>query len=443
MNGSTDAVAGIDAARLAGLKDEVLDWRHQAVPSRFHGSTAAEFAAARPSLGDLQTPLLTLDRAALSGNIRRFERWCSERGVLYAPHGKTTMSPTLWAEQLAAGAWGITLANAQQVRVALQFGVRRIMVANSLTDPQAVTDAARAGLAGTRIVSWVDSERTVALLAGVLAELPEASLDVIVELGAPGGRTGARTDEEALAVARAVAAEPQLRLTGTGGYEGSLAHSSDADAIAAVRGYLERIGGLHARFEAEDLYGTDQVLLTAGGSAYFDDVADVLAPPSRDADAGRPEVRVLLRSGAYIVHDDGFYRGISPLSRRDPDDPGAFRSAMHAWARVVSQPEPGLAILDAGKRDLPVDEGLPVPQLIGPALGAPMTALEGASITAVNDQHCFLAFDPQLAVAPGDVVRLGLSHPCTALDKWQLIPVLDDVRSPESAQVVSTVRTFF
>jgi D-serine deaminase-like pyridoxal phosphate-dependent protein len=115
---------------------------------------------------------------------------------------------------------------------------------------------------------------------------------------------------------------------------------------------------------------------------------------------------------------------------------------MHGWARVVSQPEPGLAILDAGKRDLPVDEGLPRPQLIGPVLGGPMKSLGGAEITAVNDQHCFMTFDAgTTTVRPGDVVRLGLSHPCTAFDKWTLIPVLADTDNDQT--VVDLIHTFF
>jgi D-serine deaminase-like pyridoxal phosphate-dependent protein len=147
----------------------------------------------------------------------------------------------------------------------------------------------------------------------------------------------------------------------------------------------------------------------------------------------------MIRSGAYIIHDDGFYRGISPFSR---DGGTPFAAGMHGWARVVSQPEPGLAILDAGKRDLPVDEGLPQPQLIGPALGGPMAEIAGARITAVNDQHSYMAFDAATTtVRPGDVVRLGLSHPCTAFDKWTLIPVLADTDRDQT--VVDLIHTFF
>ena len=114
---------------------------------------------------------------------------------------------------------------------------------------------------------------------------------------------------------------------------------------------------------------------------------------------------------------------------------------MHVWARVVSRPEPGLALLDAGKRDVPFDLGLPEPQLAADTLGGPARPLAG-EITAVNDQHAFLRLDPDTALDVGHVVRLGLSHPCTAFDKWREIPVVDGPDEPDPV-VVDLVRTYF
>jgi D-serine deaminase-like pyridoxal phosphate-dependent protein len=432
----------ISATAVAALADRRLDWRHKAVPATANGTTHAEFVAAGHSLADLQTPLLTLDAGALQGNAHRLASWCKDHGVLLAPHGKTTMAPQLWTEQLNRGAWGITLANFAQLRVAREFGVQRLQLANSLTDPHAIEWVAANATAGAPILSWVDSLGTVEVINSTLAD-GDSVLDVLVELGANGGRTGARGVDAALEVARAVAASPHLRLVGVSGYEGSLAHTADDAGLAAVRGYLARMRLLHEQLLADGLYGADSVILTAGGSAYFDDVVSVLSPCISSGSEGAvqdgPRVELMIRSGAYIVHDDGFYRGISPFSRGGGDP---FKAGMHGWARVVSQPEPGLAILDAGKRDLPVDEGLPRPQLIGPVLGGPMKSLGGAEITAVNDQHCFMTFDAgTTTVRPGDVVRLGLSHPCTAFDKWTLIPVLADTDNDQT--VVDLIHTFF
>ena len=433
--------AGINNTMVDDLARVELGWRYKAVPAASHGRTAGDYVASGVSLADFQTPLLTLDAAAMTANVEHMARWCAAKGVLLAPHGKTTMAPQMWREQLRTGSWGITLANASQLRVGHAFGLGRVMVANSLTDPQAVTWLAKTQGPEFSVVSWVDSIQTVALQEDVLSRTPGSVIDVIVELGGQGGRTGVRTVAEAVDVARAIHGAQHLRLVGVGGYEGSLAHSADAGALATVRGYLANIKELHERLLAERLYAPGaSLIVTAGGSAYFDDVVDILgacsATPGPD---GGARVDVILRSGAYMVHDDGFYRGISPFAR-GAEQP--FKSAMHAWARVVSAPEPGLAILDAGKRDMPIDEGMPEPQLRGSALGGPMETLVGTSISAVNDQHSFLRFDPATTtINIGDVVRLGLSHPCTAFDKWTLIPVL--AATGADNRVVDLIHTFF
>ncbi|MDQ6752864.1 MAG: amino acid deaminase, partial [Actinomycetota bacterium] len=217
-----DAKAPISTEAVARLQDIVLDWRHKAAPATASGTSAREFLSSGPTLADLQTPLLTLDAGALHGNVDRLASWCGERGILLAPHGKTTMAPQLWAEQLGRGAWGISLANFAQLRVARAFGVRRLMLANSLTDPHAIAWVATGSSPEAPILSWVDSVQTVRLLEHVLGTLEHpAVLDVLVEVGGLGGRTGARGFDAALEVARAVAGSRSLRLVGVSGYEGS------------------------------------------------------------------------------------------------------------------------------------------------------------------------------------------------------------------------------
>jgi len=207
-----------------------------------------------------------------------------------------------------------------------------------------------------------------------------------------------------------------------------------------VRGFLLELVALHDAIEAEGLYsGGEPVVLSAGGSAFFDVVADVLAP-RRDVTGarGRP-VEVLLRSGAYITHDDGFYRGITPLGRVGG---GAFRSAIHGWATVVSRPEPGLALVDAGKRDFPYDEGLPTPQGVRRFGEESTVPLEGATVTAMNDQHTFVSVAAEAQLEVGDVIRFGLSHPCTTFDKWRALAVVDDIEGADP-RVVGLVETAF
>ena len=395
--------------------------------------------ADRPSLSDFPSPLITLSEAALAHNLHTMAAWCASAGVGLAPHGKTTMSRVLWQRQLDAGAWGITVATPWQASVALDWGVPRILLANELVQPAAIRALAPYA---ARLTVWADSVRAVELLASVLDELDApVPLAVLVELGGAGGRTGARGVDAALAVARAIAAAPTLRLAGVGGYEGALAHDASTSSLDRVRSYLAEMVRLHDELDAQGLYPAEgPVLLTAGGSAYFDDVAAVLAPlRDPEGERGRP-VDVVLRSGAYITHDDGFYRGITPFSRGGSGE--RLRSAIHGWATVLSRPEPELVLVDAGKRDLPYDEGLPEVQAVRPLRGGPAVPVEGAEVTAMNDQHTFIRVPADALVEVGDVVRLGLSHPCTAFDKWRALPLVDDALS-DDPRVIGLIETFF
>lgn len=411
------------------------------LPARAIGLTAREFLATAPRLGEFWTPLLVLDRRAMQANARTIQQWCTRRGFELMPHGKTTMAPALWRLQLDEGATGLTLATPGQVRAAREFGVASVMLANAVVAPPALAWlAAELADPGFAFRSWADSVETVeAMERGLAGVEPPRPIDVLVELGAPGGRTGARTVEEGLRVARRIAASPVLRLAGVAGYEGSLGHDRSPAAVHAVREYLGAMLELHAAVRG---LADGELIVSAGGSAYLDLVAEVFAPAiAADAADAAERTRWVLRSGASLLHDHGFYHGISPLDAVAPagaGDPGSTAEpaeslvpAMRGPARVVSHPEPGLALLDGGKRDFPYDEGLPLP------LGLP-----GASISALNDQHAYLRAEhgAALPLAIGDVVELGLSHPCTAFDKWRVIPVVEHAGSD---LVVDLVRTLF
>ena len=86
-------------------------------------------------------------------------------------------------------------------------------------------------------------------------------------------------------------------------------------------------------------------------------------------------------------------------------------------------PEPGLAIAGMGNRDVSFDDGLPVPKLLRRD-GDPVP-LDGVTVTKLNDQHAYLSVPDGVTLTPGDLIGFGISHPCTAFDKWRVIPVVD------------------
>ncbi|MCQ4082248.1 amino acid deaminase [Streptomyces sp. RB6PN25] len=419
----------MDDAALDALRAERVDFRFKGLPPDAEGLTVGELAAQRRSLfdGGFTTPVLTLSAPALDHNLAQLGAYADKHGLAFAPHGKTSMAPQLFARQLAHGAWGITAAMPSQVRAYRAHGVQRIFLANEVVDEAALRWLARELDAdpGFRFICYVDSVRGVRLMD---AALPRR-LDVVVELGAPGGRTGVRDEATASEVAEAVAACDHLRLLGVAGYEGEIPQPSEP----AVRAWLERLVALARRFDAAGLLAeADEIVISAGGSAWFDTVAEVLEPV---AGLSKPVLK-LLRSGAYVTHDDGRYRAVTPFRDRVPGE-GSLRAAFRLWAQVVSRPEPGLAVVNAGKRDVSYDMDLPEPQFVRRADGS-TSAAEGMRVTKLSDQHAFVALPGDGRVEVGDWIGLGLSHPCTVFDKWQLIPLV-----AEDGRVTDYIRTFF
>lgn len=386
----------------------------------------ASTTTARHVLGDAYLPVMTLRESALANNTAVMQAYVERHGLLFAPHMKTHMAPALAARQVDAGAWGVTVASVQQAMVAWEHGVHRILVANEVLDPTGLAWLAsrRSEDPGADVLCYVDSPAGVAA-ARHAEQAVDGDLHVLVEVGFPGGRTGVRTAEAAHELAHQ-AHDAGLSLRGVSGYEGGL------PGVDAARAYVE--GVLQVAVAVRPLVDAPRSLFSMGGSAWFDGVVDAVAARPDDVD-------VLLRSGAYLTHDDGFYAERTPFGRLPAE--GALVPAIEVWGRVTSCPEPGLALVAVGKRDISFDEGLPVVRGIRPGgtADAPqVTPPPGAvTVTRLDDQHCYLAWvDDAAGLTPGDVVVFGISHPCTVFDKWRKVVVLDD-----DDTVIDTIETWF
>ena len=392
---------------------------HQAAPLRRSAIAAQGWNLLR---GDLPLPLAVIRRDALQGNLRWMQQFARERGVELAPHGKTTMSPQLFAAQLRSGAWGISFANVTQARLGLAAGVQRALIANQVV-AAADLDGIAAALhehAHARLPFLVDSLQQLELIEawhGTRGAAPPA-FEVLLEIGLDGGRTGCRSPEQALALARRIRAGAATRLVGIECYEGLWATGRGAEDAALVQGLLQRVAEVAAACEREQLFEAGELLLSAGGSAVFDLVAPLLKP------ALSMPVRGVLRSGCYVTHDHGNYqRYMAAMDARLGCGHG-LQAALQVWATVQSVPEPGLALLGAGKRDLSYDIEMPL-AVAWCKRGAARADAAPAhwKVSALNDQHAYLRFDAAepAAAAPrvGDLVGLGISHPCTTFDKWR------------------------
>ena len=437
----------------------MLDGRTKGLPA----SIATSTPMSRESIGragwnvlreDLPLPLAVLKQSSLRHNSDWMQAFRRMTGVSIAPHGKTTMSPELYAQQLGDGAWAITVATVQQLRVCREHGIARVILANQLVGKQAIAYVLDELARDPRFefCCLVDSIAGVDLLSDATHERNIGRpLDVLLECGAAGARTGCRTLDDALAVARRVAAaRPHLRMVGVEGFEGAIHGETAAETETKVTAFVDFIGHVAGRCVAEGLIDADPVIVSAGGSAYF----DIVTRLPRAFDGLRAQV--VIRSGCYLTHDsDGYAKAARRMRERMPEITSlgdGLVDALEVWSYVQSLPEPGLAILTMGKRDVSYDQKLPFPRsvwrparagehaqsAVSSADAKPVPLVGDYAITGLNDQHAFMRIPTDHPLQVGDMIGCTISHPCTTFDKWRFMPIVDD-----NYTVIDAITTWF
>jgi D-serine dehydratase len=420
---------------------EELDWRFKAFPLsrrdvavRIGEVAGQEWEALE---GDLVFPVMLIKDGILRANIDLLARWCEDRGVSLAPHVKTPVAPQIADLQLAAGAWALSVATIHQAAVMRRFGATRLLMANQLIDAAALRWIAAqvASDPAFEFFCLVDSEAGVDRMEEALDAVGfSAKLHVLVEIGADGGRCGCRTVDEARAVAARVAGSRHLRLAGVEVYENVFAEEDLGKRLASIDALLDRVRDAVEVLDRADLFQAEELIVSGGGSLYFDRVFERLG----GVWGTRRPVRLVLRCGSYVTQDDVAYAELSPLAGRAPRASGSARlaQALEAWGMVLSRPERELAVVGLGKRDVAHDRGFPRPFALK-RRGASITPSEGLEVLSLNDQHSRLRLPADADLEPGDLVGFRISHPCTTFDNWRALPVVDD-----GYRVISAVRCY-
>jgi D-serine dehydratase len=332
----------------------------------------------------------------------------------------------------------MTFATVTQARVGVAAGARACLIANQVfadVDLQGIDDLKRAH-PELRVLFLVDSVAQLELIEAWHHSHPSASaFEVLLEIGVLGGRTGCRSLAQALNLAEWLHDSAAVQLVGVECYEGLAASGDTAQDAPYASALMDLVQAVALACDAQNLFDTDAVLLSAGGSAIFDLVA-----PGLKLTLSRT-VTGLLRSGCYITHDQGNYRRMMSAVQHRTGCGSGLEAALEVWANVQSCPEPGLAILAVGKRDISYDWAMPTP-LLHCSRGTTelLRAPADWAITKLNDQHAYLTGSgpAHAALQVGDRVCLGLSHPCTTFDKWRWLALVD-----ANYTVVDAVATCF
>ncbi|MFL9885306.1 amino acid deaminase [Paraburkholderia agricolaris] len=384
---------------------------------------------------DVGLPAAVLYADRVEHNLKWMQAFVAEYGVKLAPHGKTTMAPQLFRRQLETGAWGITLATAHQVRAAYHGGVSRILMANQLVGRRNMMMVAELlSDPDFEFFCLVDSVEGVEQLGEFFTSVRKP-LQVLLELGVPGGRTGVRDEAQRNAVLEAIARYPDvLKLAGVELYEGVLKEEHE------VREFLQSAVAVTRALVEEGRFARTPAVLSGAGSAWYDVVAEEFVKASETG-----KVEVVLRPGCYLTHDVGVYRKAqtdifarNPVAKKMGE---GLLPALQLWAYVQSIPEPDRAIIGLGKRDSAFDAGMPEPaRHYRPGTEAPrdIAASEGWEIFGLMDQHAYLRIPAGADLKVGDMIAFDISHPCLTFDKWRQVLVLDP-----SYRVTEVIETFF
>ncbi|MEZ9523837.1 amino acid deaminase [Enterovibrio norvegicus] len=370
---------------------------------------------------DISLPAAVISQAALTNNLTWMQTFADKNGVKLCPHGKTSMTPTLFKQQLANGAWGMTIATPAQAEVAVAMGAKNIIIANQLVGKANM--ASIAALQSENVVDIycsVDSRQNVEQLSAFFSAKNQR-MKVFVELGVSGGRCGVRGTEAAAELARYIHALPGVALAGVEVYEGVI-HGDDMEN--RIRAFIEDTAQFCQSLNNEGLIDTPDTILTGAGSAWYDIVADVF---SRYAD-----LLPVIRPGCYVTHDSGIYRAAQEkVNARAKQRQGIaaqiegdLQNALEVWAYVISLPEKGKAVIGLGKRDAAYDAGLPLAER-GFRQGKAID-VSGLVATAVMDQHTFMDVPEHSDLQVGDILTFSTSHPCLTFDKWRYIALSDE-----------------
>jgi len=254
-------------------------------------------------------------------------------------------------------------------------------------------------------------------------------VSVLVELAALGRRTGVAGCQRVVDLAaRLVDSCRNLRVAGVEGYEGVIHDESPEREAELVDEYLSELAATAVAVR-KLLPDERPVVVSAGGSMYFDRVVDHLAECGTGID-------IVIRPGGYVTHDSLMYERTSPWgSERASSDGPRLRPALSVWASVLSHIDDRQLVVGMGRRDAPDDCGLPVLDndddslLPGPGPG---------TVTSLYDHHAVVELSAGSAPAAGATISFGISHPCTAFQRWPVIPTID-----AEGAILGAVQTFF
>jgi D-serine deaminase-like pyridoxal phosphate-dependent protein len=340
-------------------------------------------------VGDIPTPALVVDVAALDRNIRRMADFFSAGPCRLRPHFKAHKTPEIARRQLAAGSCtGLTCATVSEAEVAAAF-CDDLLIAN---EPIGPGKCGRVAVLAGRVRTTIAVDSTAGLQAiSTAARAAGVTVGVLVDLNVGQMRCGVLPGGAAVELAKQAAGAAGVELRGVMGYEGHVVSLPDrAERESRTRAAMAGLVDTAAMVRAA---GLPCAIVSAGGTGTYDI-------------SGRIGGITEIQAGSYALMDTDYGRLDVP-----------FEQAFWALGTVVSRPEAGRCVADCGHKSMTKDHGLPS-----------VRGVAGASVVSLNDEHATIAIPADSPLAVGDRVFLRPSHTDPTMNLHDVIYALEGER---------------
>jgi 3-hydroxy-D-aspartate aldolase len=330
---------------------------------------------------DIQTPCLVLDLDALERNIVKMGDYARAHGMRHRVHGKMHKSVDVAKlQERLGGSVGVCCQKVSEAEVFVRGGIKDVLVSNQVRDPAKIDRLARLPKLGARIIVCVDDVANVADLSAAAVK-HGTEIEVFVEIDCGAGRCGVKTPEEVVAIAKAVAAAPNLKFAGIQAYQGVMQHMDKYEdrkvkldaAIAQVKGCVDALTAAGLKPDLVSGGGTGSYYFESGSGVYNE-----------------------LQCGSYAFMDADYGRILDQDGNRI--DRGEWENALFILTSVMSHVKADKAICDAGLKAQSVDSGLPV-----------IFGRTDVKYAKCSDEHGVIE-DPHGVLKVGDKLKLIPGH---------------------------------
>jgi D-serine deaminase-like pyridoxal phosphate-dependent protein len=349
------------------------------------------------TVNEIETPALIVDLDIMERNMDKMMRFLSKGTVGIRPHAKTHKTPPIARMQVEKGAIGITCATIGEAEVLVDGGIKDVLVTNRIVGTGKVRRATSLAKKATLRVS-VDSMENVKELA-LAAQDQGVIIGIVVEVDIGNKRSGVRTEDEAVDIARFAELSSNLRYDGIMGYEGHCVFINDlAEREKCARLAYER---LFFYKEALASKGLPPSIVTAGGTGSY-------------LFAGSTEGITDIQAGSYVFMDTR-YAGVEGID---------FEQSLTVISTIVSHPEEDLYICDAGLKSMSKEFGLvtalPSYGLEVMSMSEEYVRLAPKEDSELSAPHYMVDLDSKYAsgtcLGIGRKIHLVPSHCCTTVN---------------------------